>query len=171
MPEILASGKYLRLVRDARGWEWAERTNASGVVVIVAVTPADEVLFVEQFRPPIGARVIEMPAGLAGDVSGQETEALATAAARELEEETGWRPGRVEWLTSGPVSAGMTTEVLTFFRAFDLVRVSAGGGDASEDITVHAIPRREVRAWLRARHAGGVMADPKVYAGLQFLEP
>lgn len=169
MPEVLSSGKYIRLVREGT-WEWAERTNAGGVVVIVAVTPDDAVLFVEQHRPPIGGRVIEMPAGLAGDIAGAEHESLAVAAARELEEETGYRPGRMVWLTAGPVSAGMTSEVLTFFRAHDLVRVSAGGGDASEDIVVHEVPRSGVRAWLAERHAAGVMADPKVYAGLYFLD-
>jgi ADP-ribose pyrophosphatase len=168
MPDVLGAGRFLRLVRDQK-WEWAERTNASGVVVIVAVTPHDEVLFVEQHRIPIGGLVLEFPAGLAGDEVGAETEALADAAARELEEETGWRAGRMEWLTAGPVSAGMTNEVLHFFRAFDLERVGDGGGVAGEDIVVHAIPRARVREWLAERHAAGVMADPKVYAGLYFL--
>ncbi|MEQ1567973.1 MAG: NUDIX hydrolase [Myxococcota bacterium] len=198
MAEVLGAGRFLRLVRDQR-WEWAERTNAHGVVVIVATTPRDEVLLVEQHRIPVGARVLEMPAGLAGDDGSSEAfggaagattqpsgaglsfgveaaeprpstrEALATAAARELEEETGWRAGRIEWLTAGPVSAGMTSEVLTFFRAHDLVQVGAGGGVDGEDIVVHTVPRAEVREWLAQRHAEGVMADPKVYAGLYFL--
>lgn len=168
MAEIVAEGRFIRLVREGH-WEYAQRTNASGVVVILALTPANEVLFVEQYRVPVGARVIEMPAGLAGDIAGAEDEALAIAAARELEEETGWRPGRVEVLVSGPVSAGMTSEVLTFFRALDLIQVSDGGGDESEDIVVHAVPLAEVRQWLAQKNADGVLADPKVYAGLYFL--
>ena len=167
MPEIMAEGRYIRLVREGR-WEYAQRTNASGVVVILALTPNDEVLFVEQYRVPVGARVIEFPAGLAGDIAGAEDEALSLAAARELEEETGWRAGRVEILTSGPVSAGMTSEILTFFRAYDLVRVSDGGGDETEDIVVHAVPLADVRQWLEQKRTDGVMADPKVYAGLFF---
>lgn len=63
----------------------------------------------------------------------------------------------------------MTSEVLTFFRAHDLVQVGAGGGVDGEDIVVHTVPRAEVREWLAQRHAEGVMADPKVYAGLYFL--
>lgn len=169
MRDVLGAGRFLRLVREGH-WEWAERTNAHGVVVIVALTPADEVLFVEQHRIPVGARVLEMPAGLAGDDPGSAGEALATAAGRELEEETGWRAGRIEWLTHGPVSAGMTSEVLTFFLARDLARVSAGGGVEGEDIVVHAVPRSGAHAWLAERHAAGVLADPKVYAGLYFLE-
>jgi ADP-ribose pyrophosphatase len=64
----------------------------------------------------------------------------------------------------------MTSEVLTFFAAHDLVRVSPGGGDDSEDIVVHEVPRAAVHDWLAQRHAEGVMADPKVYAGLYFLD-
>lgn len=168
MPEVLASGSYLRLVRRD-GWEWAERTNTSGVVVVAALTPAGEVLLVEQFRPPVGARVLEMPAGLAGDQDGAEDEALAEAARRELVEETGWDAASLEEVTGGPVSAGMTSETLTFFRATGLRRVAPGGGDASEDIVVHAVPLEGVEAWIRARGGEGVLVDPKVYAGLYFL--
>lgn len=168
MPEVLASGKFLRLVRRD-GWEWAERTNTSGVVVIAALTPAGEVLLVEQDRMPVGARVLEMPAGLAGDVAGAEDEALAEAARRELVEETGWDAEHLEEVTGGPVSAGMTSETLTFFRATGLRRVGNGGGDPSEDIVVHAVPLAGVEAWIRARQSEGVLVDPKVYAGLYFL--
>jgi len=166
--EVLAEGRFLRLVKVG-GWEWAERTNASGVVVVVAKTPEDRVLLVEQHRPPVGGRVIELPAGLAGDIAGAEEEALEVAALRELEEETGWSAARIVRLTAGPVSAGMTSESLTFLRAEGLRRVGPGGGDESEDIVVHEIPLAEVDAWLAARAAEGVPCDPKVYAGLYFL--
>ena len=168
MTEI-GRGRFIRLVRRG-GWEWAERTNASGIVVIVAVTPDDKVLLVEQHRVPVGGPVIELPAGLAGDIAGEEDEDLSVAANRELEEETGWRAERLERLTAGPVSAGMTSEVLTFYRAHGLQRVGDGGGDPSEDIVVHEVPLTEVHGWLEARAAAGVMADPKVYAGLYFLQ-
>lgn len=166
--EELGTGRFLRLVRD-RGWEWAERTNARGVVVIVALTDEGNLLLIEQHRPPIGGSVIEFPAGLAGDEHGAENEDLAVAAARELEEETGYRATRMEWLTAGPVSAGMTSEVLTFYRAHGLTRVSSGGGVAGESIILHEVPLVQARSWLAARHAQGVMADPKVYAGLYYL--
>ncbi len=170
MPETLKQGRYLRLVVD-RGWEWCERVNASGIVVIVAVTPNDDaapqgrLLLVEQERRPFGARVIELPAGLAGDHDDAD-EAMATAALRELEEETGYTAERMAPLFEGPVSAGMTTEYLHWVQGHGLRRIGPGGGDASEDIVVHEVPLDRVEAFLEERRAIGVLVDPKVYAGL-----
>jgi len=164
---VLATGRYLRLRQD-NGWEWCERVNSTGVVVVVAVTAAGDLLLVEQHRPPVGGRVLELPAGLAGDLADARDEAFALAAARELEEETGYRADRIEHLTAGPVSAGMTSEVLTWFRAHGLARVGAGGGDASEDIVVHEVPLDGVEAFLDERIAAGTQVDPKVFAGLYF---
>ncbi len=167
--DLLAEGRYIRLVRRGR-WEWAERTNASGIVVVAALTPEREMLLVEQFRPPVAARVIELPAGLAGDIAGEEDEALSRAARRELEEETGYTAARMEPLTEGPVSAGMTSECLTFFRGHELSRIGEGGGDSSEDIVVHRVPLADVHTFITERAAAGVMTDPKVYVGLHFLQ-
>ena len=116
MSEVLASGRFVRLVREGM-WEWAERVRANGVVVIAALTDDREVVLVEQHRIPVGRSVIELPAGLAGDVAGAEAEGLEAAAARELEEETGYRTGRLERLTAGAVGVGMTDKIGT-----DLVR-------------------------------------------------
>lgn len=165
---ILYEGRFIRA--KARGhWEYVSRKDASGVVVLVATTPDDRLLLVEQFRAPVGARVIELPAGLAGDIQGKELEALEEAAARELEEETGWLPKTIVALVSGPVSAGLTSEVVSFFRATDLVRTGDGGGDEHEDIEVHSVPVSEVPAWLAAKSTAGVLVDPKVYSALYFI--
>lgn len=166
--KVLGEGKYLRLVSD-RGWEYAERKGYTGIVVIAAVTPGRKVLLTEQYRPPVRSRVIELPAGLAGDSSEFDGESLETAARRELLEETGYRARSMKKLTSGPVSAGFGTEVLTFFRASGLKKVADGGGDDSEDIIVHEVPLARVRAWLGRRERTGVMVDPKVFTGLYFL--
>ncbi|MGC4002490.1 MAG: NUDIX hydrolase [Pirellulales bacterium] len=166
-PNILAAGKYLSLV--ARGkWEYAARTKASGAVNVVAVTPEGKFLMVEQFRVPLGRNSIELTAGLVGDTAGDENEALQTGAERELLEETGYVAARWEWLLTGPSSAGLTNEEISFFRAGELTRVHAGGGIDNENIVVHEIPLTEVAAWLKAQAAAGKAVDPKVYAGLFF---
>jgi len=165
--ELLGSGQYLRLLRRG-SWEFAERANASAAVIVVAVTPEDRILFVEQYRVPIQSATIEMPAGLVGDTCDDDT--MEKAAARELEEETGWRATHVRMLMSGPSSAGMSNEMIGFARATGLVRVGAGGGDHTEEIVVHEIPRTEAAAWLHRKAAEGYSIDPKLYAGLYFVD-
>ena len=167
--ETLYQGRWLSLRKRGR-WEYAERNNPGGAAIIIAVTPDDRVLFVEQYRVAIRSRTIEMPAGLIGDIKGQEDEGILLAAQRELEEETGWRSARMVFLHQGPSSAGMSTEMIAYVRAFDLVKVGAGGGDASENIVVHEVPRREAGAWLFARATEGYSIDPKLFAGLWLLE-
>jgi ADP-ribose pyrophosphatase len=166
--EILYEGDWLRLVRRGK-WEACERTHADGMaVIVIAVTPGDEVLFVEQYRVPLQARTIEMPAGLVGDDPGEDT--LEDAARRELVEETGWEPGTVEVLLVGPTSSGMSNERIAFVRARDLRQVGEGGGVDSEDITVHAVPRAQAPAWLMRKQDEGYELDLKLWAGLWMIE-
>ena len=165
--EILFEGRFLQ-VRKIGKWEYVERHKASGIVAVLAITEAREIILVEQYRIPVGKRVIEIPAGLAGDITGEENEALAEAAKRELLEETGYTAERMEFLTEGPPSAGLSTEVVTFFRAHGLTKVSAGGGDGSEDIVVHLVPLAQLDTWIAAKRAEGCLVDYKVYATLYF---
>jgi ADP-ribose pyrophosphatase len=167
--QTLHAGRWLRLMRRGR-WEYAERTNPGGGVIIIALTPDDCVLFVEQWREAVHSKTIEMPAGLVGDLAGNAGESAITAAARELTEETGYRAGRVEFLMAGPSSAGMSNEMIAFVRAWDLVRVHAGGGDATEDIVVHEVPRTQAATWLLDKLREGYSIDPKLFAGLYFLD-
>jgi ADP-ribose pyrophosphatase len=166
MTDLLFTGKHLEIVKDGR-WEFVRRRNASAVVVIVALTPADEILLVEQHRIPVGVSVVELPAGLVGDEDADED--LLIAANRELDEETGWTAKHLHILYCGPSSAGLTNELVTMIYAQDLTRTSAGGGVPGEGITVHSIPRNQISAWLAARAQTGQLIDHKVYAGLWWL--
>ena len=168
LKQTLYEGAWLRLVRIGQ-WESCERTHGQGMaVIVIAVTPNDEVLFVEQFRVPLGSRTIEMPAGLVGDDHAQDT--LTDAARRELIEETGWSPGRVDVLLVGPTSSGMSNERIAFVRARELTQVGEGGGVGSEDITVHTVPRSDAPRWLMQKHAEGYELDLKLWAGLWMIE-
>src|SRR6478672_13194391 len=109
--EILCDAKYLRLIRK-QGWEFVQRKNVSGIVGIIAITNDKRLILVEQFRPPVGKYVIEIPAGLAGDTATTKNEDLRLAASRELEEETGYRAARMTLLASGTASAGLCDEVI-----------------------------------------------------------
>lgn len=166
-PRVIAQGRYLRLLEEG-GWEYAERVGASGVVAVVALTPAMEVVLVEQYRRPVKRRVLELPAGLAGDVAGQEGEDFSRAAARELEEETGFRAAAMELITSGPSASGSSSTIMHFYLATGLERVGPGGGDEHEDIQVHVVPLKECHAFVKEKVRQGCLADPKLFAGLYF---
>lgn len=163
----LYQGKYLRLCRQGH-WEFAERCNAGSAVIIIARTPEDKLLFVEQFRIPLGKNSIEMPAGLVGDLD--ESDTVESAARRELLEETGWQAAHVQVLMVGPTSSGLSNELIAFVRATELTRIHAGGGDESEDITVHEVPVAEAPQWLAGKMAEGYAMDPKLWAGLWLLD-
>lgn len=167
-PERLYEGRFLSLFRDGR-WEFAHRENATGAIAVIAVTPEDKVIFVEQFRPPVGAACIELPAGLVGDEPTDSEEDVVAAARRELEEETGYRAEEMEVLLTGPSSAGLTSEMITLLWASDLEKVGAGGGVDNENIKVHEVPMDEAAEFLQEQAARGKPADFKVYAGLYFL--
>jgi ADP-ribose pyrophosphatase len=164
---VLAEGRHLRLV-DEGGWEYTQRLNICGIVVIVAVTPEGRILLVEQYRQPMHSRVVELPAGLAGDTPEAANEPLTAAARRELFEETGYEAGSFDLLAEGPPSPGMTSERISFFRANDLSKTGPGGGDEAEDIEVHEVSLEAAPEWLWERERAGRLVDPKVYAGLYF---
>ena len=164
---ILAEGRFLQLVDD-KGWEYAERLRATGIVAIVAITRELEIVLIEQYRRAVGMRVIEIPAGLAGDLPGTEKEAFTKAARRELLEETGFRAHKLEFLFRGPPSAGMSTEMIDFYLARNVRKVNDGGGDEHEDIQVHVVPLEECAQWLRKKATKRRCIDPKTYTGLLF---
>jgi ADP-ribose pyrophosphatase len=164
----LCTGRFLALVREGH-WEYAVRTNATGAAIMVAVTGEQKLLLVEQYRIPVHARTIELPAGIIGDEPGNSGEAHAEAARRELIEETGYDAEEIATLTHGPASSGLTSETVTIWRMTKLSRVGLGGGVAHEDIRVHEVPLSEVHEWLNAKAKSGMLVDPKVYAGLYFI--
>lgn len=139
--QIVWQGRFIAAKTKGK-WEYVSRARGIRAAVILAIDTdehgEDHVILVDQFRVPLNRRCIELPAGLVGDdTDGEETE---VAGARELEEETGYRAGRIENLGEFHSSPGMVTESFTLLRAHDLIRVGEGGGVESEDITVHRVP-------------------------------
>jgi ADP-ribose pyrophosphatase len=164
--DIVASGKHIRLMKRGH-WEYAERVGAKGVVAVVAVTDDLRIVLTEQYRAPVQKNVIDLPAGLVGDSPQDQEEAPVRAAARELEEEVGYRAASWTEIGQGPPSPGMSSEIITFFRASGLTKVGQGGGvDEGEHIAVHEIPLANLKLWLSAAQHRGVLVDLKLYAGL-----
>ncbi|HBA85079.1 MAG TPA: DNA mismatch repair protein MutT [Verrucomicrobia bacterium] len=165
--KILSDGKYIRhMIRN--GWEYVQRKNIAGIVAILAVTDEGKLLLVEQYREPVASRVLELPAGLAGDAHGRRREAFEEAARRELLEETGYAARKMKFLMEGPPSCGLSAEIVTFFQAGGLKKVGPGGGDEEEDILVHEVALAQAEKWLKKMEKKGLMVDPKVYSGLYF---
>lgn len=165
--ETIAEGKFLRLVRAGQ-WEFCERKNVNGIVVIVPFLDDGRLLFIEQFRPPVNAICIEFPAGLSGDSADAE-EALTTAASRELVEETGYEAAEMRLLALAAPTAGLTSETMTYFAARGLKKVGAGGGVEHEQITTHLVAPQDVRSWL-AEQSQRAIISATVYAGLYLAE-
>jgi ADP-ribose pyrophosphatase len=157
--KVVWEGRFLTAVTEGP-WEYAERKRDIGAAVIVAVDGDRHLLLVEQHRIPVGKVCLELPAGLVGDDS--EGEAVADAARRELEEETGYRAEFVEERSEFYSSPGMTSERFTIVVATGLTRVGDGGGEDNEDITVRRVPLAEAPAFIAERRRAGLGIDAKL---------
>jgi ADP-ribose pyrophosphatase len=156
--EVVWQGRFIAAKKRGR-WEYVSRARGISAAVIVAVDDG-HVLLVEQYRVPLGRRCIELPAGLIGDET--EGEAPEIAAARELEEETGYRPARMTDLGYYYSSPGMVTEGFTLLRAEGLTKVSEGGGVEGENIVVHRVKLSQVPAFIAAKRAEGLAIDVRM---------
>lgn len=167
MPEeiTLYESKWLGLYRIGN-WDFARRPHSDSCVGILAITDSGEIVLVEQFRIPVGKRVIEIPAGLVGDEEEHRGEALAETAARELMEETGYSAAEMRPILSSPTSAGMTPEFTHLFLATGLSRETEGGGVSGEEITVHLVPLAGLRGFLAGKISEGWAVDFKIHAAL-----
>lgn len=162
-PEVVYRGRFLEFVRQSFGgghWEFIRRTGQCGVVFIYAVTPDDRVVVIRQFRPPLGAEVWELPAG----VCDRGGEPARECASRELIEETGYRASSIEFLTRGPVAAGSSATVGEILLATGLEYVGSGGGDELFPIHVALVARPGLVAWVQERVANDELADPRILA-------
>ena len=159
--EIVWQGKFITARKKGR-WEFVSRARGIRAAVILAVDDEGHVILVEQFRVPMGRQSIELPAGLIGDDDGSEDEDATAAAARELEEETGYHAGRMEVLGEFFSSPGMVSESFTLLRAYDLTRVGDGGGTEHEDIVVHRVPLAQICDAIAGWRRQGYGIDVKV---------
>lgn len=159
--EIMWEGRFITAKRKGR-WEYVGRARGIHAAVILAVDDEQHVILVDQYRVPLGRRCIELPAGLVGDHDDNHGEDAAIAAARELEEETGYRAGTMERIGEFHSSPGMVSESFTLFRARDLEKVGDGGGVDSEDIVVHRVPRHGIAEAIAGWRKQGYAIDVKM---------
>lgn len=156
--EIVWQGKFITAKRKGK-WEYVGRARGIKAAVILAIEDGD-VILVEQYRVPLGRNCLELPAGLIGDEEAGE--AVETAAARELEEETGYRSAHIEVVGHFYSSPGMVSESFTLVRARGLAKVSAGGGVAGEDIIVHRVALNKLADFITLKRSEGCGIDVKL---------
>ena len=161
--EVMCEGRFVRALKRGK-WEYASRANGIRAVVILAEYDG-KVILIDQPRVPLGARCVELPAGLVGDVDPEAT--VETTAVKELEEETGFTAERVEVLGEYYSSPGMLSEGFTLVRAHGVRRIGEGGGDEHEDIAVHLVARADIPNFLEQKRAEGFGIDVKL---LMFLD-
>jgi ADP-ribose pyrophosphatase len=161
LPEqVMWEGQFITAKTRGR-WEYVGRARGIKAAAIIAIDDDPDgtrhVILVSQYRVPLSRFSLEIPAGLVGDDAGGEGEEAITAAARELEEETGYRAGKLDVLGEFYSSPGMVSESFTLLKATALERVGEGGGTEGENITVHRVALRDlarfVAEWRRAGHA------------------
>lgn len=165
--EVMWSGKWITALRRGK-WEYVSRARGIHAAVILPIDKnpieGDHVILVEQYRVPVGGRVLELPAGLVGDDDGADDEHALDAAKRELVEETGY--AAATWQDCGVFlsSPGLTGESFTLLKATGLTRVGPGGGTDAEDIVVHRLPLNDLAPHIAAFRAAGVAIDVRLLA-------
>jgi 8-oxo-dGTP pyrophosphatase MutT (NUDIX family) len=137
--------------------------GAVGVVPVVMEDGVPMVVFVRQYRAPLDRYLLEIPAGMR-DVDDEPPELTAE---RELIEEAGLSPGRVEYLTEYYSAAGMTDSVLTLYLATDLTAVPRDvQGPEESNMDVLQLPLAEAVEMVLS----GEINDAKTVIGLLLVD-
>jgi len=161
--QVIYEGRILKLrvdtVRTADGRKsMREIVEHDACIAVVAVDAGDNILLVRQYRQAIGKELLEIPAG-----GIDEGEAPETAVIREMQEETGFRPRKVERLGGFYTTPGFCDEYLYLYLAEDLTPEPLSAEDTF-GIEVVYVPFTQVRELVNS----GKVEDSKTIAGLLF---
>jgi ADP-ribose pyrophosphatase len=175
--ELLCAGEHLHFVRRGT-WEFVRQKQNKHGVMVIALTDDDNLVLVEQDRPPVGGRTIELP-------SGSIDKTLREAAEQEMLEETRYRFKDLTVLAHGPTSPGMTSDtnevcivrglsqsdpnIRKESRDHGSRRYMVEGTEYENTITVWEVPLDRIMEWLHDDQRRPAVVDLRVYAGLFFL--
>ncbi len=167
--KILYQGNWLNFCKTDN-YEYVKRKKCSGVAIIIAVNEDNKLILTKQHRIAVNGQVLELPAGLVGDEENQENESNINAAKRELLEETGYEARSIREVAEGPISPGLSNEVMTFFYTDDIVKKHNGGGNESENITVCEVALSKLDEYIKRSAKQGLLIDSKIYIARYFVE-
>lgn len=133
-----------------------------GAVALIPLTNDNKIVMVEQYRKPLERSLLEIPAGKL-----EPGEEPAVTAERELEEETGYQAGKMEYITSFYTSPGFANEIIHIYLATELETVD-NPADADEDEFVELVE-------ISLEEAVECMKDKRIYDAktvfaLQYLQ-
>ena len=136
-----------------------EMVRHPGAAAVVPLKDSETVVLIRQFRHAAGGFIYEIPAGKLDRGEDQ-----LHCAARELEEEIGYIPGRLERLTSILTAPGFTDEVIHIYKATDMTP-GRQRLDRDEVLEILEIPLKEAIRMI----GGGLIRDAKTIVGLQLV--
>jgi ADP-ribose pyrophosphatase len=164
--QIIYEGRILKLRVDTVLTADGRRSTREIVehpdcIAIIALDADDNILLVKQYRKPVEKELLEIPAG--GIDAGEDAEA---AVIREMQEETGFRPQKLERLGGFYSAPGYATEYLYLYLATDLTPSQLYAEDTA-GIEVIRVPLTQIPDLINS----GKICDSKSIAGLlAFLE-
>ena len=164
LSETIYDGRAVKLRVDTVEMSGGRQTTReivehSDCVAVVAIDDEDNVMLVSQFRQAVENELLEIPAG--GIEPGEDPPA---AVSREMQEETGYYPHKLERLGGFYSAPGYCTEFLHLYLATDLVASQLFAED-TEEIRLVRVPLAQVPELI----ASGSIRDAKSLAGLYLL--
>ncbi len=137
--ELVHSGTILDIYKDTmelpngKTEEWDFVSHRKGAAAVVPIREDGKVLMVRQYRPALERETLEIPAGARDSV----TEDTKVCAARELEEETGYKSNNIGFLLSLKTTVAFCDEFVDVYLARNLEKTEQHLDDA-ENINVEA---------------------------------
>lgn len=162
--ELVMPGKVIDFYRDTmelpdgRIEKWDYIDHKRGGACIVPVLPDGRILMIHQYRPAIDRETLELPAGARDSIQ----EDTAVTAARELEEETGYRSDKITLLLKLKSAVAYCSEFTDVYLAEDLIPIGGQHLDEAEEIRIEAF---DLDTLLEKIYSGQIQ-DAKTAAGI-----
>ena len=162
--ELIHKGTILDMYEDTvrlpngKEEKWDFVSHRMGAACVLAVRPDGKILMVRQYRNALDRFTLEVPAGKRDSLD----EDTSICAARELEEETGYRAGKLEKLLALKSTVAFCNEFIDVYLATELEKIGEQHLDEAEDIDIEAYDLKELMDMCYS----GTLQDAKTVAAI-----